>query len=148
MEKISIGFLFSNKGDRVALMRRNYFTADGNLIPCGKDDTNLSCFLLTGIGGHIEQGESKHQAMQREFKEEAVLDLQGWELFCEMFYPEKEIYFFRLFSDSIYQIKTGEEDVVSVYTISLLKYHHLYPNLDFLISLALERNLKSASLIY
>ncbi len=147
MEKISIGFLFSDKGDKVALMRRSYLSVDGVLIP-SEAKSNQETSLLTGIGGHIEFGETRHQAMQREFKEEAILDLPGWEIFAEIYEKEKEISFFRLFSDSIYQIKTGEDDVVSIYPTSLLKYHRLYPNLEFLIPLALERNLKSVTLIY
>lgn len=55
------GFLFSPDRSRVLLIRKNR-----PAWQAGK---------LNGLGGKIERGETPHQAMRREFREEAGLDL-------------------------------------------------------------------------
>lgn len=68
MKKYVAGFLFSSDGTMVALVEKQ------------KPDWQKG--KLNAIGGKIEEGESALQAMQREFKEEAGLDISNWTLFC------------------------------------------------------------------
>lgn len=61
------GFLFDPTQEFVVLVRKN------------KPEWQKG--LLNGVGGKIEVGESAHEAMQREFKEEATADIIDWTLF-------------------------------------------------------------------
>lgn len=75
------GFLLDDR-DRVVLVRK--------LRPAWQAG------LLNGVGGKIEAGEAPAEAMRREFREEACLDLDGWELFAHLTFPGGAVWFFRL----------------------------------------------------
>jgi 8-oxo-dGTP diphosphatase len=58
------GFLFTHERDRVLLIRKRR--------PAWQADK------LNGLGGKIEPGETALQAMRREFREEAGVDIAEW----------------------------------------------------------------------
>lgn len=117
------GFLFSDDG-RVWLVRKNR-----PAWQAGK---------LNGIGGHVEPGETPAEAMRREFREEAGLDLDGWDHYATVTFPAGEVWFYRLTVDaatfSKAEAKTDELIVpVAVDRVPVIAI----PNLHWLIPLAL-----------
>lgn len=130
------GFLFSKCGDIVALIEKQK--------PSWQKDK------LNGVGGKIEPGETPLQAMQREFKEEAGLEITGWQPFCtltgnDLSYNETgsnfKVHFFSSFSDKIYEVKSATEEKVEYYSVLVLNELPLIPNLAWLIPMALEKTL-------
>ena len=103
---------------------------------------------LNGIGGKIEPGEIAIDAMRREFREEACLDLDGWIQFCliRAFEPNGDPYsitcFYNLVDDSILQkAESGTDEEVFIYSeIDTTKRVHLgiMHNLPWLITMARE----------
>lgn len=75
MNKYAVGFLFNADGDQVALIRK--------LRPDWQKG------LLNGIGGHVEEGESFLDAMNREFREEAGLDIE-WQHYMTLYTTSPE----------------------------------------------------------
>lgn len=65
MQVYACGFLFSAQRDRVVLIRKNR-----PAWQAGK---------LNGVGGKLEPDEAPLDAMRREFREEAGLDIQDWQ---------------------------------------------------------------------
>jgi 8-oxo-dGTP diphosphatase len=68
-QEFVVGFLFSRCEQRVVLIEKNR--------------PEWQAGLLNGPGGKIEPGETTLEAIRREFREEAGLDIPGWEHFCE-----------------------------------------------------------------
>lgn len=64
MQLYACGFLFSNDRTRVILIRKNR-----PAWQAGK---------LNGLGGKLEPGETPYDAMRREFREEAGVDIADW----------------------------------------------------------------------
>jgi 8-oxo-dGTP diphosphatase len=64
------GFLFSTDYKQVALIQKKR-----PAYQAGK---------FNGIGGKVEPGESAEDAMRREFREEAGIDLIGWRTFARL----------------------------------------------------------------
>lgn len=122
MERISIGYLFSEDRKYVALISQKF--------PTG-------CYL-NGIGGHIEIGESSSQAIKREFQEEAGLIISEWKLVCSLYKPNLQVDFYKAFSDIVFSVKTMKEETISVYNIEQIKYLDCHPNLHILIGMCLD----------
>lgn len=70
MTKYVVGFMFDSSMSNVALIRKNK--------PAWQSG------LLNGIGGKVEPGEGYLNAMCREFREEAGLNVSDWTSFCSM----------------------------------------------------------------
>ncbi|MBN2239449.1 MAG: NUDIX domain-containing protein [Dehalococcoidales bacterium] len=113
-----VGFLFDGKG-HVALIRK--------LRPEWQKGR------LNGIGGHIEEGETPQEAMVREFKEEAGVELE-WEQFALM---RGRGYRLHLFSarDSSAEPKTLTDEVVGWYEVDNLP-EDILANLTWVIPMA------------
>jgi len=73
------GFLF--RAGRVLLVRKTH--------------PKWQAGYMNGIGGEIESGESREQAMQREFVEEAKYLTNRWDFFAIENGPGYEVHFFR-----------------------------------------------------
>jgi 8-oxo-dGTP diphosphatase len=73
------GFLFSEDGEKVLLIRKNR--------------PEWMKGMSNGIGGKVEAGESVHEAMRREGLEEAGVD-PVWAHFVTLRYPTAAIAFF------------------------------------------------------
>jgi 8-oxo-dGTP diphosphatase len=76
MKNYTVGFLFNTDGDRVALIRK--------LRPEWQKG------LLNGIGGHVESGETRLEAMHREFREETGLEGLDWHRYMTLYTIEPE----------------------------------------------------------
>lgn len=136
-KKYVAGFLFSKDGQHLALVEKQ------------KPDWQKG--KLNAIGGKVEDGEDPLTAMQREFREEAGLDISTWTPFCvlvgndELYYDKGgdfEVHFFSCFSDEVHNVKTMEQEQVTCVSASIApSIVNIVPNLKWLIPLALERGL-------
>ena len=126
------GFCFDYSRKRVALIKKNR--------------PNWQKGLLNGIGGHIEAGENLNDAIRREFKEETGVDIWSWDLFCTYEGKDYVVYFMKIFSSMIGQVKTVTDEKVKVLNISDLNNesdnglaeNRTIDNLKWLIPLALD----------
>lgn len=133
------GFLVCPEEDSVVLVRKNR--------PAWQRG------LLNGVGGHIEQGETPHEAMVREFHEETDLLVPKWDPLTFITWPgEGEVrgekggagaivWFFKRHAppEMLQGVRTNTDETIEVLDIgTLLSYHRkeLVPNLRWLLPLA------------
>lgn len=106
-----------------------------------------------GIGGHIEPGETPHDAMVREMKEETGIDVPKWRHFATVYDMEAKIFVFEAASTDvsyglpfIKECPTAEKVVpCMVHSILLHGLTYRYPvidNLPWLIAMSLDPNIK------
>lgn len=119
--------MFSEDGSRVALIR--------------KIKPDWQAGKLNAIGGKIEGDEPPHEAMSREFFEEAGVLHFDWEHMVCLYNEHFECHFFRAFSDIVFDVETMEEEVVAVYNVADIEFERTMPNLDWLIPLCLDRSI-------
>src|SRR5439155_26466068 len=79
------GFLFSPDRGRVVLIRKRR-----PAWQAGK---------LNGVGGKLEAGETPIDAMRREFREEAAVDVHDWQHVLTLTGTDWQGHFFRAFGD-------------------------------------------------
>lgn len=92
---------------------------------------------LNAIGGHVEEGETCHEAMVREFKEETGLLVPDWRNFCTLTNEtHKGVVEFYCAFGNIYDTKSLTDENIYVATLSLLPTM-IIPNLAWLIPMAL-----------
>ncbi len=119
MSEYVLGFLFGD-GQQVLLIRKNKPTWQAG--------------FLNGIGGKIESGETPAQAMCREFREEAGLDIGAWKQFAVMTGPDWSVTCFFGWGELRRAVSLTDEKLV-VANINDLPKDCLY-NLRWLIPLA------------
>lgn len=123
------GFMFSNDEKNVALIRKNNPAWQFN--------------KYNGVGGKIESNESPIEAMKREFWEETGVKTSTaiWKIYCILSRPgDYRVYFLRAKSNLVYDVKTNELEVVSIFETFSLPDNTLF-NLRWLIPLALDKTL-------
>lgn len=122
------GFLFSHDSSRVVLIL--------------KERPDWQKGFLNGVGGKIEAGESPAEAMRREFREEAGLDLADWQEFCLLSGEDWCVHWFRKW------LPEGGDDLLSQETDEVVLWcpieflgtgnFRTLTNLGWLIPLALD----------
>ncbi len=121
------GFLFNTAGTYVVLIKRRESRA-----------YRPGCW--NGVGGKIETGETALQAMQREFKEEAGLDVKDWKSFGTLLTDggEAKIHFFysEVEVDKLYKVSTETDETVRPIALASLPGLPRMPNLAWLIPMA------------
>lgn len=132
MKQYACGFLFSEDRKHVLLIRKNR-----PAWQAGK---------LNGIGGKLEPGETPADAMRREFREEAGLDVGGWQHALTLtgkpttFDPNGwQGHFFRVFGD-VRAAATRTDESLEVHEVGRLP-PDLIPNLRWMIPLMLDDEL-------
>ena len=122
------------------------FTPIGGVWLIYKNKPDWQKGLLNGIGGKIEEGELPYDAMVREFKEEAELEIKDWTEFCILTdNREFEVYCFYAMSDLTPKTMTDEE-VIHVEISSLPS--NTITNLNWLIPMALHSKGFHTKVIY
>lgn len=120
--KYVLGFLFNEAMDRVVVLKKKH--------PVG-----LAGFI-TGVGGKVELGETAAEAMRREFREEAGLDVERWLEFARFTGTDKISCFFAR-SKSMENASTQtDEDVFVLYVWSLMDVRECFHNTKFLVQMA------------
>lgn len=121
------GFLFSQERDYVALIH--------------KQKPNWQKGKLNAIGGKIEAGETPHQAMVREFAEEASVEIDEWQSFAVLRGADFIVHFFCAFDDKVFHVKSAEDEHVDIFeTRFASNIPVLIPNLKVLLPLALDQS--------
>lgn len=116
------GFLMDHERERVVLVRKNR--------PAWQNG------FLNGVGGHIEEGETSHAAMQREFFEETGMGVKVWEWYAQVAGPWGFVNFFRAFGP-VDSVQTMEDEKIEVHDIDeVLAGDRIIPNLSWLLPLA------------
>lgn len=119
------GLLFSADRRRVALIRKKR--------PSWQVDR------LNGIGGKVEENETPHWAMVREFEEEAGLRIPTWQHVAVLSGPGAVLHFYAAFYDRLHEVRTmTDEEVITAYVRDVLGEPDLIPNLRVMIPLALD----------
>lgn len=129
-----LGFLFSRDYD------------NGSVALISKTHPDWQAGKLNGIGGSINEGETPHQAMIREFHEEAGLLTCNWYNFAilsghmngDTTQEEFHIHCF-CNEDNLSQLVTQtDENIVIIEVAHLAQYEHIY-NLSWLLPMAQNR---------
>jgi 8-oxo-dGTP diphosphatase len=145
------GFLFNNGGYSVVLVRKSKpewqkgkLNAVGGKIDSWRHDGN--CAIRT-IANDIDTpnfnpcdcgGETPAQAMRREFKEEAGVDVETWKEFCVLSGDGFVVHFFSAFDTAAYNAahSAEEEQIIKTYVDKLGAA--CLPNVKWLIPMALS----------
>jgi len=109
MINYSCGFLFDEKQRHVVLLQK------------GKPDWMKGKW--NGIGGKIEPNETAYEAMVREFKEEAGLEIKDWEQFLVLTDNKNfQVNFFKAFVhlSKLHEVRTMETEKVAIHTVSYI----------------------------
>jgi 8-oxo-dGTP diphosphatase len=125
-QSYAAGFLFSDDGSQVALVRKN------------RPDWQAG--LLNGVGGKWEPHETRHNTMVREFYEEAGVRVPAWESLAWMRGDDYDIGFYRAFSSkALSQVYSVTDEAIEVHdTRHVLQRADLMPNLYWLLPLAVN----------
>jgi 8-oxo-dGTP diphosphatase len=125
-KKYVVGFAFSHDYSRVVLIRKN--------------KPKWQVGLLNGVGGKLEDGEDYIDAMEREFKEEAGVDVKRWFPISLMMLPDCDIMFFKakLRMDQEKEIRSTTDEKIEIHNIVMLDGLNTIPNLQWLIPMALN----------
>lgn len=130
---------------RVVLVKKRIKVNNGEQI------SSASAGLYNGVGGHVEDWENgTYEAMIREFKEEAGVDVLDWRLFCRI---EDHIYkgacdFFVVYSNEVLsQVCTKTDEIIYTMDLETLPWEQCLYDVRWLIPLALDRVLLNSKSI-
>lgn len=131
-----LGFAFSRDSKRVLLIAKK---RPARMV--GK---------WNGIGGHIEGQEFPVQAMVREFKEETDLDtkIEDWREYAVMEGPDWICYCFAAYLKYIEFAKDMTDEITGMHDVSWLPSVSAMPNINYLIKMALDKELERVHLWY
>lgn len=142
MRHYVVGFLFGDNRKCVALIKKQR--------PAWQKG------LYNGIGGHVEQRDSRpvnsivttyYTAMVREFEEETTVKVTEWKYFCSIIHSESKsnsgpwtVHFFKSFQE-VATLQSPTDEQVSWWHVNAVccdLNDYFVPNLRWLIPMALE----------
>jgi 8-oxo-dGTP diphosphatase len=122
IQEYACGFLFSPDRARVLFIR--------------KRRPAWQAGRLNGVGGKVEQGETPAQAMRREFREEAGLDVADWQHVLTLTGRDWRGHFFRSFGE-VGTARTMTDERLEVHAVRPLP-PDVIPNLNWMIPMMLD----------
>ena len=122
MQEYACGFLFSTDRHRLLLIRKRRPVWQAG--------------HLNGVGGKLEHGETPIDAMKREFREEASLDIADWQPCLTLTGPDWRGHFFRAFGD-IDSARALTDEPLEVHLAMQLP-PDVIPNLKWMVPLLLD----------
>lgn len=134
MKEYVLGFMLSEKGDYVALMKKN------------RPDWQAG--KLNGVGGGIEDGEYPLNAMTREFKEETGVTHSDWLYSGRLNGQGYTVYVFHTYSDKVFDVTTTTDEEVATYRLKDLNKFDILPTALYLIALLKDITLINFELEY
>ncbi len=130
MKHYSLGFLFSRHLDQVVLIRRI------------KADWQQG--LLNGVGGQLEEGETPHECMVREFQEETGVLVLEWTKAVRLIMGEPFNCVLHIFvavdfhNSLVTRVEDRGEGVPSRFLVCDLHRQKMVPNLKWLVPMLLQ----------
>lgn len=126
--KYACGFLFDAAMESVLLIRKN------------KPEKQNG--RLNGVGGKLEEGENFHDAMVREFEEEAGMRVEDWKMLAALVGKDYQVNFFWTISD-LSQAKSMTDEKLEIMRLDdLLKSKEVLTNLKWIIPRAFDRTIQ------
>lgn len=98
---------------------------------------------LNGVGGKVEPGETAVCAMEREFREEAGLDVLAWRHVGTGTNSAARINVFAVQSNRIAQVQSMTDEAITVCSVYGLPFFKVMPNLRWLIPLSINKLMRS-----
>lgn len=135
MIKFVLGFAFNFDYESVLLIRKNKPIEQAG--------------LLNGVGGKLEDSDfSSRTAMIREFKEETNISstIKDWKYFCKFKSKDIIVYCYKSNILPIHMAESITEEKLEIHKIKfdnawIMPAELAYPNLNFLIPLAMHDNI-------
>jgi 8-oxo-dGTP diphosphatase len=116
------------------------FTADGReVVLVRKTRPAWQAGRVNALGGKMHHGEAVTDSARREVREEAGIDVDGWEEFLVWHDPEYRLRVVRAFDDAARRARTAEDQEVFLAPADALP-PNVIDNLRWIIPLALDRD--------
>jgi 8-oxo-dGTP diphosphatase len=93
---------------------------------------------LNGIGGKVEVGETSEDAMRREFKEEAGIDIDKWTHITTMEGDDWHLDVFATELPLYTHLISMTDEKIDVYYVHRLFFENTIPNVRFLVPMCQE----------
>lgn len=128
----TLGLIFSISGQNVVLITKENFEPHKG--------------LLNGIGGEIKEGETIQGCMERECKEETgmVIPADNWQHFLTLEVNGHNVECLRVFTENVWDHKTVTNEAVKLYKVAGLRSWSMVPNLNWIMQMALDKNVTNA----
>jgi 8-oxo-dGTP diphosphatase len=136
MKNYVAGFMFNHELTQVALIK--------------KARPEWQAGRYNGIGGHLEDNETYHEAMAREFFEETGHQTKpsDWKFFAELVEAEWYVAFYTSIMDDLSILKTTTDEEVVIIDVANLSNEPVISNLQWLIRLALDKKVRFTTANY
>ena len=116
------------------------FTADAReVVLVRKTRPAWQAGRVNALGGKLHPGEDLIDAARREVREEAGVDVDGWEEFLVWHDPEYRLRAVRAFDDAARRARTAEDQPVFLARVDAVP-PNVIDNLRWIIPLALDRD--------
>jgi 8-oxo-dGTP diphosphatase len=125
MTEYVVGFLFS--------------TGMGQLVLIEKKRPEWQAGKCNGVGGKVELGETDHEAMVREFREETGKEILEWTRFCTLYCAHAQVSFFYTIDEHFNRVESITDEDVMLWDLDFVmdpKRTEVIPNLRWLIQMA------------
>lgn len=123
----SCGFLVDENRENVLLIRKS------------KPEKQKG--RLNGVGGKVEEGETFKMAMEREFREEAGMDVSSWDETVLLTGEHYEVQFFWAIGDLSKAVSMTDEKLEIHRLDSLINNKELLTNLKWIIPVMFDRKI-------
>lgn len=139
MRRYAVGFLIDTHNN-VLLIRKNR--------------PEWQAGKLNGIGGKVEEGELPIDAMNREMFEETDVSGIDWEQYATLREDgelgDYELYVFRSFVPSLYDIKfkSKTDEIVNRFSVLDLHNENIIPSARWFIHMAYDPNISNVEILY
>lgn len=125
MIKYVSAFIFNEDEDLVLLIRKNR--------------PSWQAGLLNAIGGHVEVGESDYDAIKREVKEEAGLDIDFFVPTVLLTFNDASVQFFKAWADTTY-VESQTDELLEVHSMDALP-KDVVSNINWVLPLSADKTI-------
>ncbi len=122
-----VGFLFSS--------------SMGQLVLIEKQRPEWQAGKCNGVGGKIEPGETDHDAMVREFREETGKEIATWTRFCTLNGDWGTLYCFYAVAEDYNKVETVTDEEILLWDVDFVmdnRRSEIIPNIRWLIQMAIS----------
>ena len=97
---------------------------------------------LNGVGGKVEKDETLQDAMTREFREEAGVEIKSWKKLGVMSGDNWEVWVFASYHNNLKKVLSQTDEMVGVYHVPsiIAGNYETISNLPWLLTVALDQD--------